>query len=85
MDEKKLEQTTRRLPQVSLEELTDRFHFHTPKDEKTQIAHQVIRHECFQLAKIIVEKVPPGREQELALTKLEEVMFWANAGIARSS
>jgi hypothetical protein len=27
--------------------------------------------------------VPEGREKALALTNLEQVMFWANAAIAR--
>lgn len=46
---------------------------------------QKIRNSYLEHAKIINEIVPPGREQSLALTKLEEVMFWANAGIARNS
>lgn len=29
--------------------------------------------------------VPPSREKSLALTKLEEAAFWANAAIARSA
>lgn len=43
-----------------------------------------IRSSCSNLAIFIAQEVPPGREQALALTKLEEVMFWANAGIART-
>ena len=31
-----------------------------------------------------LHKVPQGRERALALTKLEETIMWANAGIARS-
>jgi hypothetical protein len=42
-----------------------------------------IRAEAQHLAVLIADMVPEGREQSLALTKLEEVMFWANAGIAR--
>lgn len=34
-------------------------------------------------ASTIIDIVPDGREKSMALTKLEEVMFWANAGIAR--
>jgi hypothetical protein len=37
-----------------------------------------------KFASLIVERVPGGREQALALTKLEEVVMWANAGIARN-
>ena len=32
----------------------------------------------------VLDNVPKGREQSLALTKLEEALFWANAGIARN-
>jgi len=30
------------------------------------------------------EIIPDGREKSLAITHLEEVMFWSNAGLARS-
>lgn len=35
------------------------------------------------LAELITTKCPPSRELSLALTKIEEAMFWANASIAR--
>lgn len=43
-----------------------------------------IRYDLQFAASMIALRVPPGREQALALTKLEEAMFWANAGIARA-
>lgn len=42
-----------------------------------------IRHHAEVLANLIRIEVPPGREQSLALTNLEQASFWANAGIAR--
>lgn len=36
------------------------------------------------LASRILELVPQSREQLLALTNLEQAIFWANAGIARN-
>lgn len=36
-----------------------------------------------ELAILILNTVPEGIEQTNALTRLEEVMFWSNAGIAR--
>lgn len=42
-----------------------------------------IRHEGLDLAALIVATTPESREQSLALTSLEEAVFWANAAIAR--
>lgn len=42
-----------------------------------------VRMAIFVLGHKLLELVPDGRERSLALTKLEEVMFWADAGIAR--
>lgn len=45
---------------------------------------QAIRNKSKELATLIVDLVPQGREQALALTNLEQANFWANAGIARN-
>lgn len=42
-----------------------------------------IRAACGELANEIVTTCLDTRERALALTKLEEVMFWANASVAR--
>jgi hypothetical protein len=67
-----------------LTDLSNRFNYHQPKDESTAQKHETIRYQCLQLAINITRLVPKGREQALAITHLEEVMFWANAGIARA-
>ena len=64
-------------------ELKNRFKHHPPDEHKIEL-HTAIRIKCFDLAMQITEYCPEGREQSLAITKLEEVMFWANAAIARS-
>ena len=65
------------------EELERRFSHHEPSEEKA-LLHTGIRIKVMYLARKIDECVPDGREKSLAMTKLEEVMFWANAAIARS-
>lgn len=65
------------------EELTHRFKFHPANDDLTRNAHQRVREECLSLVYLLSEIVPDGRELSLVITKIEEVMFWANAGIAR--
>lgn len=67
---------------VSPEELTNRFEYHSPKGDQPQ-RYNAIRAEAKVLAEIIACNVPESRERDLALTKLEEAMFFANAGIAR--
>lgn len=60
------------------------FRYH-PATEKTGPLHEKVRAELRGLADYLSTVVPEGREQSLMLTKLEEAMFWANAGIARAS
>ncbi len=66
-------------------ELNNRFYHHPPKDENTRKDHETIRQGCRGTAEIINALCPNGREKSIAITRLEEVMFWANAAIARQS
>lgn len=61
-----------------------RFDYHRPKDQETISAHEQIRESCRLLAFQLKALVPEGREQSIAITKIEEAMMWANAGIARN-
>ena len=64
-------------------DLENRFTHHAPNAERIR-NHEGIREGALLFAKLVLACVPAGREQALALTKLEEAMFWANAGIARA-
>lgn len=66
------------------EDLARRFTHHAPTTPARAAAHATVRGACTGLAAQIVDHCPPGREQALALTKIEEAMFWANAAIARA-
>ena len=64
------------------EDLENRFTYHEPKPGQPEI-YQALRVLAKELAYRISEVVPESREQSLALTNLEQAIFWANAGIAR--
>lgn len=64
-------------------DIEHRFAYHRPDTQAKQDAHAAIRAQCGELAQFINETVPDGREKSTAMTKLEEVMMWANAGLAR--
>lgn len=59
-----------------------RFIYHAP-DENRQHQHEIVRRDMRSVAISWSSFLPEGREQSLAITKLEEAMFWANAAIAR--
>ena len=63
-------------------DLFNRFQYHPPSRDDVKQAHEMVRAECFKLA-LIIDALPDGREKALAITKLEETMFWSNAAIAR--
>jgi hypothetical protein len=60
------------------------FKYHSPKDQETVLAHETVRNECRHLANTLDTLLPDSREKSLTMTKLEEVMMWANASIARN-
>ncbi len=62
-------------------ELERRFDYHDSKTKGS--THALARGIITRAAQEIVELIPPGREQSLAITKLEEALMWANAAIAR--
>lgn len=65
-----------------LEDVKNRFAFH-PATEVTGSQHDAVRRDLSRVAQGLAKLLPDGREKSLALTKLEEAMFWANASIAR--
>lgn len=64
-------------------DLDNRFRYHAPRTEARREAHDFVRGATGNLAFELDDRLPDGREKALAITKLEEVMFWANAALAR--
>lgn len=68
---------------MDIPDLENRFTYHSPDDEDID-KYQLIRGIAKDFAFLLTQHVPEGRELEIAVRKLEEAVFWANAGIARS-
>ncbi|TDZ91159.1 DUF7681 family protein [Mycobacteroides salmoniphilum] len=66
-------------------DIDHRFAFHAATTEEKRAEHGSVREACKELAHKLDRDLPPGREKALAVTKLEEAMFWANAAIARAN
>ena len=62
------------------------FKYHPPVGQAAD-KHAVVRAQARALALLIDESLPAaaGREKATAITKCEEAMMWACAGIARHS
>jgi glucose-6-phosphate 1-dehydrogenase len=63
--------------------LHNNFTYHEPKYNDTE-RYEELREAAKSLAEFLCRNCPPSSELSVALTKLEEVMFWANAAIARN-
>ena len=64
-------------------QIENNFTYHPPKDTQ-QARYVALRNAAKDLAYFIAESSPASREQALALTNLEQSIFWANAAIARN-
>lgn len=65
-------------------EIETRFTYHEPKDGQAGDYHD-LRERGKDLAFLIDNLCPESREKSLAITNLEQAVFWANAAIARRS
>ncbi|WFR63046.1 hypothetical protein P9222_33200 (plasmid) [Paenibacillus amylolyticus] len=64
-------------------QIENNFSYHSPK-EGQPAKYEAIRAKAKKLAELIDEQTPKSREQSLAMTNLEQAVFWANAAIARN-
>ncbi len=71
-------------PIIDQDEINRRFNYYPPNEERAA-QHLEVREKLKAAAVLVVVTTPPSREQSIAITKLEEAMFWANAALARSS
>lgn len=58
----------------------DKWHYHNPKVSQPE-RFETINNSTRDLARMIMELTPKGRQQSLALTHLEDVRMRANASI----
>lgn len=65
-------------------DLAKRFTYHPVKPGQSD-TYSNLRDEARALAGHIISVQPESRERSLAITKLEECIMWANAGIARNT
>lgn len=66
------------------DDIHKRFTYHPPKEGQPE-KYENLRDVGKDLAFDIIASQPESRERSLAITKLEECIMWANAGIARNT
>lgn len=65
------------------QQIENNFSYHAPKPGQPE-TYQEIREKAKELAYLVDELVPNSREKSLAMTNLEQAVFWANAAVARN-
>jgi len=71
------------LSEQQQQHLNNTYTYHEPKDDQPK-RYETLRADTKRLAAVILLLCPDSRERSIALTKLEECSFWANASIARN-
>ncbi len=64
------------------QDLKHRFTYHAPKEGQPE-KYETLREEALKFARLMNVLCPDSRSKSLAITKLEETVFHANASIAR--
>ncbi|BCG57474.1 Acb2/Tad1 domain-containing protein [Paenibacillus sp. URB8-2] len=64
-------------------QIENNFSYHAPKEGQPE-KYETIRSKAKELAYLIDQECPKSREASVAMTKLEEAVFWANASVARN-
>lgn len=64
-------------------DIEKRFTYHAPKEGQAQ-KYEALRNGVKDIANMLNDYCPESREKSLAITHLEEAVFWANASIARN-
>jgi hypothetical protein len=71
-------------PYMFEEEILNKdFTYHPPKEDQRE-RYELIRATAKSFASLIFAMCPYSEEKSMALIKLDEVVFWANASIARN-
>lgn len=65
-------------------DLLNRFTFHPVTDSAQGDVYGLVRAKALELATFLDAVAPDGREKSLAITHIEEAVFWTNAAIARN-
>jgi hypothetical protein len=73
----------RYMEMLRADDIDNRFTYHPPKSVEQEDAYDKIRTECRQLAHKLNKLCPDSREKSSAMARLDEVVMWANAAIAR--
>jgi hypothetical protein len=68
---------------MNYDDINNRFTYHAPKAGQPELYEQIREH-AKRLALMLNALCPESREKSLAITHLEEAVFWANASIARN-
>lgn len=65
------------------DQIANNFTYHPPFGDQPA-RYEAIRAKAKEFAELIAEVTPGSREQAVAMTNVEQAVFWANAAIARN-